>query len=63
MNSGKTMVGVKEFATESGISEKMLRGFCHIKGFPAFNSGVKILIHREAAKRWLADYSTEAEVA
>lgn len=63
MNDGKVMVGVKEFSSIIGMSEKLVRVFVHIDGFPAMNSGVKILIHREAAKEWLAEYCRNTKLS
>lgn len=57
MDTNKIMLGVKEFATVAGLSEKHVRQICHIEGFPAMNSGVKILIHQASAREWLARYS------
>lgn len=57
MEIAKIMMGVKEFAQASGISEKQVRQLCHIEGFPAMNNGNKILIHYRKAGDWLADYA------
>ena len=52
------MVGVKEFAKISGIGEKKVRHLVNIEGFPAMRcGGVKIMIHRERAVLWLAEYA------
>lgn len=57
MVEGPIMVGVKEFARISGIGEKRLRTLAKIDGFPAMRcGGVKIMIHREKAADWLADF-------
>lgn len=63
MESSKFMLGVKEFASTSGLSEKLVRQLCHIEGFPAFTSGVKIIIHSPAAKEWLDGYARAATLS
>lgn len=63
MDGSKFMLGVKEFAAYSGLSEKLIRQLCHIDGFPAFTSGVKIIIHSTAARDWLEDYARNAVLA
>ena len=51
------MVGVKEFARISGIAGNKIRMLAKIDGFPAMRcGGVKIMIHREKAIRWLENY-------
>lgn len=63
MDGSKFMLGVKEFASFSGLSEKLVRQLCHVDGFPAFSSGVKIIIHSTAAREWLEDYARKSALS
>lgn len=57
-NVEKIMVTVKEFAKVSGLGERRVRDFARTADFPAIRAGKKILIHRERATEWLADYAS-----
>lgn len=63
MDGSKFMLGVKEFASSSGLSEKVVRQLCHVDGFPAFTSGVKIIIHSPAARDWLDGYARKTSIS
>lgn len=53
----KILVGVKEFAEISGLSDRKTRDLCKINGFPVIRVGQKLLIHAEQAGAWLAEYA------
>lgn len=53
--SEKTMLTLKEYSSHSGIGLDSVRRLAHIDGFPSLRIGVKIMIHVEAADRWLAN--------
>ena len=55
--SKKIMLSVKEFSELSGLGEKSIRRLSHVQGFPVIRNGVRIMIHRQAADAWLADYA------
>ncbi len=57
----KIMVTVQEFCQISGMSDRQVRQLTHIEGFPMIRSGWKILIHRERAIAWLADFAGRPE--
>ena len=56
----KIMLTVQEFSKISGIGEKRVRCLTHMDGFPAMRNGVKIMIHRERAAKWLADFACQS---
>lgn len=51
----KTMMTLKEYSAHCGIGLDNVRRMSHIDGFPSLRVGVKIMIHVEAADRWLAN--------
>ena len=59
----KIMVTVQEFCRISGMSDRQVRQLTHIEGFPMIRAGWKILIHRERAIAWLADFAGRPEAA
>ena len=62
MSQDPYMVNVKEFANMTGLSQKMVRTMCNIKGFPAFRYGTKFHIHSIEAEKWLAEYAKTATI-
>lgn len=57
----KIMVSVREFCRISGLSDQQVRRLTHVNGFPMIRAGWKILIHRERAVEWLADFAGRPE--
>ena len=57
----KIMVTVQEFCKISGMSDHQVRQLTHIEGFPMIRSGWKIMIHRQRAIDWLADFAGRPE--
>ncbi len=62
-SAGKIMVTVKEFVKISGLSDGEVRRLTHIETFPCIRAGWKIMIHRERAEEWLADYASRKDSA
>ena len=57
----KIMVTVQEFCKISGMSDRQVRQLTHVEGFSMIRSGWKILIHRERAIEWLANFAGQPE--
>ncbi len=55
MDDEKILLTVKEFSKVSGLGENCIRNLVHVDGFPALKNGRKIMIHRRAADKWLAE--------
>jgi hypothetical protein len=60
-NEEKIMVTVREFCKISGLSDQQVRRLTHVEGFPMIRAGWKILIHRDRAVAWLADFAGRPE--
>ena len=54
-NQEKILLTINEFSRITGIGEKTARRLSHVRGFPALRAGRRIMIHRQAADKWLAD--------
>ena len=58
----KTMLTLKEYSSHSGIGLDSVRRLAHIDGFPSLRIGVKIMIHADAADKWLADVAKKEKL-
>ena len=54
-NQEKILLTIHEFSHMTGIGEKTARRLSHVRGFPALRVGRRIMIHRTAADKWLAE--------
>ncbi|MGO5130495.1 hypothetical protein [Mitsuokella jalaludinii] len=55
----KVMLTIPEFTAVSGLPERHVRMLVHIDTFPAVRAGIRYLIHRRNAEKWLSDASFE----
>lgn len=57
MGDTPILMTVKEFSARCGIGLEATRRMTREDGFPSIKLGSKIMIHAEAAEKWLAEYA------
>ncbi|SDG14856.1 DNA binding domain-containing protein, excisionase family [Selenomonas sp. GACV-9] len=59
--TSKILLSVQEFSKITGLGEKSIRRLSHVRGFPAIRIGHRIMIHKQSAEDWLADYAAHQD--